>query len=34
MVFGIGWVELEENGMKCVYIVGRYKLVGNFRGEY
>ena len=33
-VLGIGRAESEENGMKCAYIVGRYKPAGNFRGEY
>jgi len=33
-VLGIGRAESVENGMKCAYIVGRYKPAGNFIGEY
>lgn len=33
-VLGIGRAEAEEGGMKCAYIVGRYKPAGNFIGEY
>ncbi|CAH3015998.1 unnamed protein product [Porites evermanni] len=31
---GIGMAETDENGMKCTYIVGRYKPAGNYGGEY
>ena len=31
---GIGMAEIDENGMKCTYIVGRYKPAGNYGGEY
>ena len=27
---GIGKADIQENGMKCTYIVGRYKPQGNF----
>ena len=33
-VLGIGRAESEENGMKCAYIVGRYKPAGNMMGSY
>ena len=33
-VLGIGRAEVQQNGMKCAYIVGRYKPAGNFLGEY
>jgi len=33
-VLGIGRAESEEKGMKCAYIVGRYKPAGNMRGSY
>ena len=33
-VLGIGRAEVEEGGMKCAYIVGRYKPAGNMRGDY
>lgn len=33
-VLGIGRAESQEDGMKCAYIVGRYKPAGNFMGEY
>ena len=31
---GIGRAESVKNGMKCAYIVGRYKPAGNMGGEY
>ena len=33
-VLGIGRAETEKKGMKCAYIVGRYKPAGNMRGRY
>lgn len=33
-VLGIGRAEIEQDGMKCAYIVGRYKPSGNYRGSY
>ena len=33
-VLGIGRAEIERDGMKCAYIVGRYKQPGNFEGAY
>ena len=29
-VLGIGKADVERDGMKCTYIVGRYKPLGNF----
>ena len=29
-VLGIGKADVQRNGMKCTYIVGRYKPLGNF----
>ena len=31
---GIGRAEVTKNGMKCAYIVARYKPAGNFMGRY
>ena len=31
---GIGRAEVQQNGMKCAYIVGRYKPAGNFQGAF
>lgn len=31
---GIGRAETTENGMKCAYIVGRYKPAGNMIGQF
>ena len=31
---GIGRAESEQNGMKCAYIVGRYKPAGNMMGDF
>lgn len=31
---GIGRAETTENGMKCAYIVGRYKPAGNMMGQF
>lgn len=33
-VLGIGRAEVEEKGMKCAYIVGRYDPAGNMGGEF
>lgn len=33
-VLGIGRAEIEQEGMKCAYIVGRYKPPGNYQGSY
>ena len=33
-LLGIGRAESEQGGMKCAYIVGRYKPAGNYIGEY
>ena len=33
-VLGIGRAESEQNGMRCAYIVGRYKPPGNMIGEF
>ena len=33
-VLGIGWAEITQNGMKCAYIVGRYKPAGNLLGQF
>ena len=33
-VLGIGRAEGEKNGMKCAYIVGRYKKAGNMMGDF
>ena len=34
MVLGIGLAEGTKNGMKCAYIVARYKPAGNQAGQY
>lgn len=31
---GIGRAETTRNGMKCAYIVGRYKPAGNMMGQF
>ncbi|XP_068723223.1 Golgi-associated plant pathogenesis-related protein 1-like isoform X1 [Montipora capricornis] len=31
---GIGRAEIELNGMKCAFVVGRYEPAGNFIGTY
>ena len=31
---GMGKADIDQNGMKCTYIVGRYKPAGNFGNEY
>ena len=31
---GIGRAEVERDGMKCAYIVGRYRPAGNIIGDY
>ena len=31
---GIGIAEGTRNGMKCVYMVGRYRPPGNFQGAF
>ena len=31
---GIGRAESEQNGMRCAYIVGRYKPAGNMMGQF
>ena len=31
---GIGKADVNENGMKCTYIVGRYRPAGNMIGDY
>ena len=31
---GIGRAESQQNGMKCAYIVGRYKPAGNMMGDF
>ena len=33
-VLGLGRVEIDRRGMKCAYIVGRYKPRGNMRGKF
>ena len=33
-VLGIGRAETTKNGMKCAYIVGRYKPAGNMGGKF
>lgn len=33
-VLGIGRAEAKKDGMKCAYIVARYKPAGNLMGEY
>jgi len=31
---GIGRAEVQQNGMKCAYIVGRYRPAGNMMGDF
>ena len=31
---GMGRAEIDQGGMKCAYIVGRYKPAGNMGGEF
>lgn len=31
---GIGKAENQKSGMKCTYIVGRYREAGNMMGDY
>lgn len=31
---GIGKADIDKNGMKCSYIVGRYRPAGNMVGDY
>lgn len=31
---GIGKADVNKNGMKCTYIVGRYRPAGNMGGTY
>ena len=31
---GIGRAEIERSGMKCAYIVGRYRPAGNMMGDF
>ena len=33
-VLGIGRAEVDEGGMKCAYVVGRYKPAGNMMGDF
>ena len=33
-VLGIGRAEGKKRGMKCAYIVGRYKPAGNMMGDF
>ena len=33
-VLGIGRAEVQQHGMKCAYIVGRYKPTGNILGSF
>ena len=30
----MGRAEVDQRGMKCAYIVGRYKPAGNMQGEF
>ena len=30
----IGKADVNENGMKCTYVVGRYRPAGNMIGDY
>ena len=32
--FGIGMAPGQQNGMPCVFVVGRFKPSGNYKGEY
>ena len=31
---GIGRAEVQQSGMKCAYIVGRYRPAGNMIGDF
>ena len=31
---GIGKADIDKNGMKCTYVVGRYRPAGNMMGDY
>jgi len=31
---GIGQGKATQNGMPCIYVVGRYKIAGNMMGEF
>lgn len=31
---GIGKADIDKDGMKCTYIVGRYRPAGNMMGNY
>ena len=33
-VLGMGRAEIDQERMKCAYIVGRYKPAGNWGGKY
>ena len=32
--FGIGMAPGQQNGMPCIFVVGRFKPSGNYKGEY
>ena len=34
MELGIGKADIDKDGMKCTYVVGRYRPAGNMRGDY
>ena len=34
MELGIGKADIDKYGMKCTYVVGRYKPAGNMMGDY
>ena len=31
---GIGQGKATQNGMQCIYVVGRYEIAGNMMGEF
>lgn len=31
---GIGKADIDKDGMKCTYVVGRYRPAGNMMGDY
>ena len=31
---GIGKADIDKDGMRCTYVVGRYKPAGNMMGDY
>lgn len=31
---GIGQGKATQNGMQCIYVVGRYDIAGNMQGEF